>query len=61
MMKSALVQSMLHNLGAFSWFRKRADDAEADPEAVAAWVNEGGAGGEVKRRPENAAVDRTAR
>lgn len=52
MMKSAFVQSMLQYFGAISKRRPQAIASEAQPAAVAVWVNEGGAGGEVKRRPE---------
>ena len=52
MMKSAITKNELQYFGATSKPRPPAEAAETQPAAVAVWVNEGGAGGEVKRRPE---------
>lgn len=52
MMKSAIAQSVLQYFSTISKRKPRAETAETQPVAVAVWVNEGGAGGAVKRRPD---------
>jgi hypothetical protein len=56
-MKSATVQRVLQYFAAISKSLPRADASETQLTAVAVWVNEGGAGGEVKRRPETTSID----